>query len=129
MPRTLEAGSRRALQLVDRGDASSAGIDTVAIQRERPDLEGRDDAFVLRAAASERRVLVTNNVRDFAPLVEAFGLSGETHYGVIFTDDARFPRTHAGVGLITHALAKYVEGTQDDDLLNSCVFLPPPGVD
>lgn len=102
------------------------GIDAVAIQHERPDLEGRDDDDVLRTAAAERRVVVTNNVRDYAPLVEDRALRGDAHFGVIFTDDATFPRTHAGIGLIVRALAAFVEGTHDDDLLDSCVYLPRP---
>lgn len=80
--------------------------------------------MVLRIAAAERRVVVTNNVRDFAPLVEEFGLRGETHFGVIFTDDATFPRTRAGIGLIVRAFAAFVQGTEDDDLLDSCLYLP-----
>ena len=102
------------------------GIDAVAIQHERPDLEGQDDDVVLRTAAAESRVVVTNNVRDYAPLVEDFGIRGETHFGVIFTDDETFPRTHAGIGPIVRALAAFVEGTQDDDLLDSCLYLPRP---
>jgi len=102
------------------------GIDAVAIQKERPELEGQDDDVLLRAATLERRVVVTNNVRDFAPLVEDFGLSGEMHFGVLFTDDATFPRTHAGIGLMVRALAGFVEGALDDGLLNGCVYLPPP---
>ena len=49
-------------------------IDAIAVQRERPDLEGQDDDIVLRTATSEHRVVVTNNVRDYAPLVDEFGL-------------------------------------------------------
>lgn len=101
------------------------GVDAVATQKERPDLEGRDDDVLLRAATLERRVVVTNNVRDFAPLVEDFGLRGEMHFGVLFTDDATFPRTHAGIGLMVRALAGFVEGVPDDDLLNGCLYLPP----
>jgi len=89
------------------------GVDAIAIQKERLDLEGQDDDVVLRTATVERRVVVTNNVRDFAPLVEDFGLRGDTHFGVIFTDDATFPRTHAGIGLIVRALAGFVEGAPD----------------
>ncbi|TME85364.1 MAG: hypothetical protein E6I44_15630 [Chloroflexi bacterium] len=91
------------------------GVDAIAIQKERPDLEGQDDDVVLRTATVERRVVVTNNVRDFAPLVEDFGLRGDTH----------FARTHAGIGLIVRALAGFVEGAPDDDLLNACLYLPP----
>ncbi len=101
-------------------------VDAVAIQRERPDLEGQDDEAVLRTATRERRVVVTNNVRDFARLVEEVGLRGGTHFGVIFTDDATFPRTHAGTGLIVRALAALVEGAEDDDLQDSCLYLPRP---
>lgn len=101
------------------------GVDAVATQNERPELEGQDDDVILRAATLERRVVVTNNVRDYAPLVEEFGLRGEPQFGVIFTDDATFPRTHAGIGLIVRALAAFVEGAPDDDLLNGCMYLPP----
>ncbi|TMF55209.1 MAG: hypothetical protein E6I19_08630 [Chloroflexi bacterium] len=97
----------------------------MATQNERPELEGQDDDVILRAATLERRVVVTNNVRDYAPLVEEFGLRGEPQFGVIFTDDATFPRTHAGIGLIVRALAAFVEGAPDDDLLNGCMYLPP----
>lgn len=45
---------------------------------------------------------------------------------MIFTDDATFPRTHAGVGLIVRGLAAFVEGASDDDLLNNCRYLPRP---
>jgi hypothetical protein len=100
------------------------GVDAVAIQKERPDLEGQDDDALLRTATLERRVVVTNNVRDYAPLVEDFGLRGEMHFGVIFTDDATFPRTHAGIGMMVRALAAFVEGVPDDDLLNGCLYLP-----
>ena len=101
------------------------GVDAVATQNERPELEGQDDDVILRAATLERRVVVTNNVRDYAPLVEEFGLRGEPQFGVTFTDDTTFPRTHAGIGLIVRALAAFVEGAPDDDLLNGCMYLPP----
>jgi len=45
---------------------------------------------------------------------------------VIFTDDATFPRSDAGIGLIVRALAAFVEGTRDDELLNNCLYLPRP---
>ena len=44
---------------------------------------------------------------------------------MIFTDDATFPRTHAGIGLIVRALAGFVEGAPDDELLNGCLYLQP----
>jgi len=70
---------------------SQRGVDAIAIARDRPDLAGQDDEVVLRGANAESRVVVTNNVRDFAPLVDSFGLSGEQQFGVLFTDDDTFP--------------------------------------
>lgn len=102
------------------------GVDAIATQKERPDLQGRGDDVILRTATLERRVVVTNNVRDFAPLVEDFGLRGETHFGVVFTDDTTFPRTHAGIGLLVRALAAFAESAPHDDMLNACLYLPRP---
>ncbi len=99
-------------------------VDAVALQKERPDLEGQADREVLRAAAAEQRVVVTNNVRDYAPLIEDFGVRGETHFGVVFTDDDTFPRAEAGVGLLVRSLAAFATGKPDDWLIDSCMYLP-----
>lgn len=101
-----------------------AGIDAIAIQQERPDLEGQEDDLVLRTASAERRAVVTNNVRDFAPLVEEFGLRGESHFGVVFTDDATFPRTQAGIAPMVRALAAFAREAPDDRLVDNCLYLP-----
>ena len=78
-------------------ELSRRGVDAVAITKDRAALAGQDDDAVLRGATVEGRVVVTNNVRDFAPLVESFGLNGEHQYGVLFTDDDTFPRGEAGM--------------------------------
>ena len=59
---------------------SFRAVDAVAITRDRAHLVGQDDDVILRGATAEGRVVVTNNVRDFAPLVEDFGLRGEQHF-------------------------------------------------
>lgn len=100
-------------------------MDAVAVKGERPDLEGKDDDVVLRTASAERRVVVTNNVRDYALLVEDFGLRGETQFGVLFTDDETFPRSDDRIGLLVRSLATFVGGKQDDWLLDGCMYLPP----
>jgi len=98
------------------------GVDTVSVH-EVSDLGGHPDPEVLRRAARDRRAVVTNNVRDFAPLVEAVGLNGESHYGVVFTDDERFPRTKNGVGRLVLALAAFAAERADDDLMEGCQYL------
>jgi hypothetical protein len=77
----------------------------------------------MRAAIEERRVPVTNNVRDYAPLVEEFGLRGEAHFGVLFTDDATFPRTRGGIGSLVRALVAFQADSTDDEMLDGCQYL------
>ncbi len=98
------------------------GVDVIAIKGERPDLEGRDDDEVLRIATAERRVVVTNNVRD-APLVESFALRGQTQFGVLFTDDETFPRSADRIGQLVLALAAFTTGKPEDWLLDGCMYL------
>ncbi len=100
------------------------GVDAVSVH-EVPDLESQSDSKVLRHASQDCRVVVTNNVRHFAPLVEAFGLSGESHHGVLFTDDQTFPRGENGIGRLVLALAAFAAGKPDDDLMDSCQYLEP----
>jgi hypothetical protein len=106
-------------------ELSRRGVDAVAITKDRPALAGQDDDAVLRAATVERRVVVTNNVRDFAPLVESFGLNGDQQYGVLFTDDDTFPRGEAGIGLLVRSLEVFAVDKPDDWLLDSCIYLDP----
>jgi hypothetical protein len=50
---------------------------------ERRDLEGIDDAEVLALAVEEQRILVTFNLRDFAPLLRQSAEEGRPHAGCI----------------------------------------------
>ena len=52
------------------------GHDVLAVD-ERRDLEGIDDAEVLGLAAEDHLIVVTFNVRDFAPLLRQFGRGRE----------------------------------------------------
>ena len=61
---------------------------------------GRADEDVLEHARSEGRAVVTENVRDYRPLAEALLAIGESHTGLVFTTDKRWPRTDRGA-LIT----------------------------
>ena len=88
-------------------------------------LTGLDDESLLRFAASERRALLANNVRHFAPLARRWASSGDDHYGLLFTSDASMPRGKATIGRyieILHALLE--ERTADDALDNQLRWLP-----
>lgn len=81
-----------------------------------PNLEGSDDDDVMRAARSQRRALVTNNVRDFRPRHHRAIMPGEAgHFGMIFMPGAQ-PRSKADLGRIVATLEREFErfpGEQD----------------
>jgi predicted nuclease of predicted toxin-antitoxin system len=102
----------------------SRGIDALAVT-ERPELKQASDRALLRIATDERRVIVTNNVRDFVTLVEAFGLARETQFGVLLTHNRTFPRTDDGMGSLVRSLAAFVADKDEDWLRDGCMYLPP----
>jgi hypothetical protein len=57
---------------------------------------GAPDPEVLEYARSEGRALVTENIRDYRPLAERLITAGESHAGLVFTTDRRWPRSDAG---------------------------------
>lgn len=76
-----------------------AGHDVRALAAE-PALEGLDDPDVLALAADERRILVTRNSRDFAPILREWAEAGRGHAGCILIwslDHSAFREIAAGV--------------------------------
>jgi predicted nuclease of predicted toxin-antitoxin system len=57
---------------------------------------GTADDEVFDHARSDGRAIVTENVRDYRPLAEALLVAGESHAGVVFTTDKRWPRSDPG---------------------------------
>ncbi len=80
------------------------GIDCVCVADDRL-LCAQDDLTVLVAALDQERVLVTNNVIDFAPLRRSRVASAELVPSLIYTDDTTFPRQRNYVGIIATALS------------------------
>lgn len=58
------------------------GID--AVHAADAGLAEADDADIMAWAAAERRIMVTRNYRDFAPLAKAYARHGRTFPGVLF---------------------------------------------
>jgi len=77
---------RVAARLRDRGH------DAVAV-KECAELVGMSDEDLLRAAAADERAVVTENVKDSAPLHQHIAAAGKRHSGLIFTHPRRFPRS------------------------------------
>ncbi len=72
---------------------------------DRPDLVGRPDAVILDAGRVEGRAVVTENVVDFRPLARFALDRGESHAGLVFTSNRRWPRhRRATFGRLVDAL-------------------------
>jgi hypothetical protein len=67
------------------------GWDVVAVARS-PALRTRPDEELLAHAAEDRRALVTENVSDFASILNRWAANGRQHARVIFTSPKRFNR-------------------------------------
>jgi predicted nuclease of predicted toxin-antitoxin system len=77
----------------------TAGHDVLALA-EDPALEGLDDPAVLELAASQNRLLVTRNSRDFAPLAREWAESQRPHAGIILSwtlDHSQFRNIVQGI--------------------------------
>jgi uncharacterized protein DUF5615 len=57
---------------------------------------GTPDEKVFDLARADERVVVTENVRDYRPLAQALLSVGETHFGLAFTTEKRWPRSDPG---------------------------------
>jgi hypothetical protein len=60
--------------------------------------ETEDDESLLTLCDGEERVLLTNNVADFAVIVRRWATEGRRHSGLIFTSDISLPRGRSTIG-------------------------------
>lgn len=95
------------------------GHDVQAVA-EHPDRAALSDPEVMLLARTERRVIVTNNVRDFRPLhAEAVTPGGPGHFGMIFMS-GNYKRSKNDIGRIIADLeAKLTLYPGDQDLANA----------
>lgn len=95
------------------------GHDVQAIA-EHPDRTALSDPEVMALARTERRAVVTNNVRDFRPLhAEAVTPGGSGHFGMIFVS-GNYKRTKNDIGRIAADLEKKLaQHPGDEDLANA----------
>lgn len=84
------------------------GHDVVAVV-ELPDLVGHEDADIARWARQARRVVVTENIVDFAPL------DVEEHAGLLLVNARRWPRTPRGLPRLLAALRAWLDARPGAD--------------
>ena len=101
--------------LLDEMHTSAAAVELrvhgpdVASVQERADLRGLADEDILIVAAGEGRAVVTENVKDFAPLDRRWAAEGREHAGLVFTSPTRYNRARlAYPGDLVAALAAFV---------------------
>jgi predicted nuclease of predicted toxin-antitoxin system len=80
-----------------------SGHDVIAVA-ERRELRGRTDAEVLEAATGDQRAIVTENVRDFRPLVANALHHGAPVAGLVCVSPREFPRSREGSRRMVEAL-------------------------
>src|SRR5215218_5455902 len=85
-----------------------------------PDLEGLSDPEVLQLAATEGRVLVTANVRDFEPLLREWAGEGRSHAGVILVPSS--VRNEA-FGAVISGVEETLADTDQEEWIDRVVWL------
>lgn len=105
------------------------GHDAVSAQ-ERTDLTAAADADVVRLMQLERRVIVTNNHRHFAPLAHVALQGGETFHGILFTSDKSLPRSKRKIPVMVDLLEELLKRHRGDEKLAAGIeWLAPASPD
>ena len=85
----------------------AAGQDAVTVSGQG--LQGTDDEPLLAHANSDDRALLTNNARDFLPLVARWAASGDDHCGLLLTSDTSMPRGKSSIGRYVQSLRQLMD--------------------
>lgn len=81
----------------------SRGHDVVAVA-ERDDLRALTDSELFRWAADNHRRIVTENVKDYVPILRKSQQTGEQLAPLLLTSSRTFPRSRRNPGLFIEAL-------------------------
>jgi predicted nuclease of predicted toxin-antitoxin system len=73
------------------------GHDVIAVA-DRPDLRAKSDEEIFAWASAERRWLLTENVKDFRPIMLRVLSAGSPGCGLLFTSSRAFPRSRKNPG-------------------------------
>jgi hypothetical protein len=84
------------------------GHDIVAVA-ERLDLRSMTDDELFAWSATDRRWLLTENVKDFRPIMLRALQAGAVTTGLLFTSSRAFPRSRKNPGPLIHALQAWLQ--------------------
>lgn len=90
------------------------GHDVIAVADQR-DLRAMSDEELFTWAGQVGRRIVTENVKDFAPLLRRAEESGQPGTTLLFTSSRTFPRSRRNPGPIIDALAAWLKDATTHD--------------
>ncbi len=79
------------------------GHDVIAVA-DRPDLRSKSDQEIFAWASADKRWLLTENVKDFRPIMLRALPAGAPGCGLLFTSSRAFPRSRKSPGSLIRAL-------------------------
>ncbi len=85
------------------------GHDVIAVA-DRPDLRSKSDEEIFAWASAEKRWLLTENVKDFRPIMLRALQTGPPGCGLLFTSRRAFPRSRKNPGPLIMALHAWLSG-------------------
>lgn len=86
-------------------DLRQLGHDVIAVAvADRPDLRSKSDEEIFAWASAEKRWLLTENVKDFRPIMLRALSAGAPGCGLLFTSSRAFPRSRKNPGSLIRAL-------------------------
>jgi hypothetical protein len=88
----------------ERGPAAIDAAAEVFAVADPPDLRSKSDEEVFAWASAERRWLLTENVKDFRPIMLRALPGGPPGCGLLFTSSRAFPRSRKNPGPLINAL-------------------------
>ncbi len=102
------------------------GHDVIAVA-ERGDLRAMSDEEVFAWAATQRRWLLSENVKDFRPILLRALQAGTGTTGILYTSNRTFPRSRKNPGPLIQAIHAWVLDGPPEAPLTEDWLLNPEG--
>jgi predicted nuclease of predicted toxin-antitoxin system len=102
------------------------GHDVIAVA-DRPDLRSKPDPEIFAWASAEKRWLLTENVKDFRPIMLRALPAGAPGCGLLFTSSRAFPRSRKNPGPLIRALDAWLTAGRPAPPVTESWLLGQPG--
>ena len=102
------------------------GHDVIAVA-DRPDLRSKSDEEIFAWASADKRWLLTENVKDFRPIMLRALPAGAPGCGLLFTSCRAFPRSRKNSGSLIRTLNAWLTVEPPPPPVTESWLLGPPG--